>query len=145
VLDALGYWLTLAHREPTRAMIGAAASYAPGSGNFGNILGALNRKGLICYPRPGAAALTDDGLRIARTKGWTGTPLERAESILSGPQFTVLQAVARIGEASREEIAQTTGYAPGSGNFGNLLGALRTLTMIDYPAKGRVRIAEWLR
>lgn len=148
VLDALAWWAALGRKAPSRAMTGVAAEYAPGSGNFGNILGALNRRALITYPEPGLVALTQAGAAMARAPQAGGTPLESAQRFLSAPGWRVLEAVAAIAtakDASREAVADRAGYAAGSGNFGNLLGLLRTLTMIDYPAPGRVRLAEWLR
>ncbi len=145
VLDALAYWAALGIAEPTREMIGAASGYSPGSGNFGNLLGSLMRKDMIAYPRPGAASLTELGATQASLPRSLDPPLQRVKSILSDPQARVLQAVANRGSTTREEIAAATGYSAGSGNFGNLLGALRTLTMIDYPGPGRVAIAGWLR
>lgn len=41
--------------------------------------------------------------------------------------------------------ARATGYSPTSGGFGNLLGSLRTLGIIDYPSKGFVQLEDWVR
>ena len=39
-------------------------------------------------------------------------------------------------------MAAVAAYSPGSGNFQNLLGALRTGGLITYPSAGRVRLAS---
>lgn len=45
--------------------------------------------------------------------------------------------------ASRDQIAEESGYAAGSGNFNNLLGKLRTLSVVDYPQQGYAEITDW--
>ena len=60
---------------------------------------------------------------------------------LTGPQQKVLTPVieAHPDYIDRATIANVTGYSASSGGFNNLLGSLRTLGLIDYPAKGRVK------
>jgi hypothetical protein len=43
---------------------------------------------------------------------------------------------------TREQVAAVAGYKPGSGNFNNIIGALRTSGMIDIPQQGRVSLVN---
>ena len=46
---------------------------------------------------------------------------------------------------SRPDLAHKVGVSPTSGGgYDNNLGALRSAGMIDYPAPGTVRCADWL-
>lgn len=142
VLEALAFWDGLGIHQPTRVQVGNAAGYSPSSGGFANLLGTLRTAGHIDYPAGGCVALTEGGRAQAPTPDGR-TPIERVNSILSGPQERVLAAILR-GPGSREEIAEATGYSATSGGFANLLGSLRSLGLIDYPGKGQVEAADWL-
>lgn len=68
---------------------------------------------------------------------------------VTGPQQRILNAIAwwkgfGIDQPTNEQVAFMAGYSPGSGGFNNLKGSLRTLGLIDYPASGQVRAADWL-
>lgn len=43
---------------------------------------------------------------------------------------------------SREQVAAVAGYVPGSGNFNNLIGGLRTDNHVDIPQPGRVALSN---
>ncbi|MCW5697309.1 MAG: ATP-binding protein [Bauldia sp.] len=144
VIEALAFWSGLGFDRPTRIQVGVVAGYSPTSGGFGNLLGQLRTAGHIDYPASGLVSLTDTGRASAPEAGGTSV-VDRAMSILSGPQQRVLRAVLDArGDITREALGDATGYSPTSGGFGNLLGSLRTLGLIDYPAKGLVTAAEWL-
>lgn len=69
-------------------------------------------------------------------------PIIPAEG-LTGPQQRILNALAwwqafGIDRPTNEQAGFIAGYSPGSGNFNNLKGGLRTLGLIDYPAPGRL-------
>lgn len=144
VIEALSFWRSLGFDAPTKVQLAAVARYSPKSGGFGNLLGTLRTAGLIDYPQPGTVCLTEAGTAIAPPPG-VGTVRERVMSILSAPQQKILDVL--IGQAdtiSRDDLAGMTGYSAGSGGYGNLLGSLRSLGLIDYPARGLVVAEGWL-
>lgn len=144
ILEALAFWKSLGFDRPTRAQVGAAASYSPSSGNFGNLLGQLNTLGLIAYPSTGLVAITDAGSALA-TNADPRSARDRIGGILTGPQAKLLDALPQDGSPiSREELGEATGYSHTSGNFGNLLGQLRTLSLITYPQTGLVAVETWV-
>jgi len=148
VLDALA-WLASIGLQGDRLRVGFLAGYSPNSGNFNNLLGQLKAAGLVDYPRPGAVALTEAGEIFAPAPQYAITTSElhaRVLAKLRGPQRRVLEALlARYPtEATRDEIADEVGYSATSGNFNNILGSLRTLGVIDYPAPGYVRAGDLL-
>jgi hypothetical protein len=144
VLEALAFWRGLDIAWPTRTQVAAAAGYSPSSGGFANLLGTLRTAGLVDYPATGCVSLTANG-RARAGDGDVRPLLDRVHSILSAPQIRVLTAILAAGEISRDELARATDYSATSGGFANLLGSLRSLGFVDYPARGQVRAAEWLR
>lgn len=144
ILEALAFWKGLGFDRPTRAQVGAAASYSPGSGNFGNLLGQLNAAGLVTYPGTGLVSITDAGSALA-TNVDPRSARDRIGGILTGPQMKLLDALPQDGSPiSREDLGEATGYSHTSGNFGNLLGQLRTLSLITYPQTGQVAVETWV-
>jgi hypothetical protein len=142
VLDALA-WLDSIGLPGDRLRVGFLAGYSPNSGNFNNLLGGLRTSGLLDYPGPGQVALTEAGEALASPPAETVTTEQLHEKVLSklkGPQRRVLEdLISRYPEpATREEVAETVGYSPNSGNFNNILGSMRTLGIIDYPSRGYV-------
>jgi hypothetical protein len=66
---------------------------------------------------------------------------------LTGPQRRILDALAwwrafGIETPTSEQVGFVAGYAPGSGNFNNLKGGLRSVGLIDYPARGRMSLTD---
>jgi hypothetical protein len=75
-----------------------------------------------------------------------GTPVVASDGITKAQQ-RILNSLAwwqtfGIEQPTNEQVAFIAGYSPGSGNFNNLKGGLRTLALIDYPAPGRVSLTE---
>lgn len=74
-------------------------------------------------------------------------PAERGNGAISmtKSQHRILDALAwwrafGIETPTNEQAAFIAGYSPGSGNFNNLKGQLRSLELIDYPAPGRMQL-----
>lgn len=80
-------------------------------------------------------------------------PAGRAKSVpeinggiqITAPQQRVLDALAwwraiRVSPATRVQVALVAGYSQGSGGYGNLLGALRSAALIDYPSTGMISL-----
>lgn len=144
VLESLGFWVGLGIEQPTRTQVGVAAGYSPSSGGFANLLGTLRALGMIEYPASGHICLTIEGSKNC-LNGDDRSALDRAMSILSGPQRKVLGAIVERGTPmERHSLGKLTGYSPTSGGFANLLGSLRSIGLIDYPTTGYVVAADWL-
>lgn len=141
VLASLMFWLSTGEAAPTREQVAAVAGYAPGSGNFNNILGSLKSLDAVSYPTPGRVeCLVQYGQAPSLAEART-TLLDK---VLGGPHRKILLAMKDLpAPAKRDDIAQESGYAAGSGNFNNLLGKLRTLCVIDYPQQGYAEITAW--
>jgi hypothetical protein len=149
ILNALAWWLAFGLDQPTNEQVGFVAGYAPGSGNYNNIRGGLRAAGLIDYPSGGRLALTDAGLGVAEAPRLAVTREafhDQVRAKMSPSQLKLIEPIlAAYPEALKtDQLAEAAGYAAGSGNFNNLRGSLRTIGLIDYPASGQVRAADWL-
>lgn len=149
ILNAIAWWQAFGIEHPTNEQAGFIAGYSPGSGNFNNLKGGLRSVGLIDYPAPGKISLTEAGNEKATAPGIDLTREAFHNAVrakLKGPQLRLLDPVlaAYPESISSDAIADAAGYSPGSGNFNNLRGSLRSIGLIDYPSPGQVRAAEWL-
>jgi hypothetical protein len=149
VLDSLTWWEALGFSQPSKFQVGFTAGYRVGKnvgGTFGNILGSLRSNGLIAYPSAGTVSLTDEGRALAQLPDIEPTPegLQRAVfERLSATERRVLQGImeAYPEAISKQEAGQRARYTVGEnvgGTFGNILGKLRSLGLIDYPSAGQV-------
>lgn len=142
VLNSLAFWEKIGIKEPSRAQVAFVSGYAPGTGNFQNILGSLRTAGEISYPKPGTVRLESNrGIAMSVTEA-----REKIRSVLDDRELRVFDALRKLGgHTKRDAIAEASGYQPGTGNFQNILGRLRTLQIIDYPALGEAKITDWAR
>lgn len=149
VLDSLAWWASIGVDTPDKTQIGFLAGYrvsGNAGGTFGNILGALRGRGLLEYPSPGKGTLTPDGSRLARgpQDAPTTEVLQRAIfDRLDNPEGRVLRAIidAYPDQLTKQEAGARSGYTVtgnAGGTFGNILGRLRSLGVIGYPAPGKV-------
>jgi uncharacterized protein len=149
VLDALAWWRAIGVERPDKGQVGFMAGYRVGKnvgGTFGNILGTLRARGYLDYPSTGAAALTDKGLGVARPPATDPTTADLHRAIfdrLDGPEQRVLQVLidSYPDAITKQECGGRSGYTVGDnvgGTFGNILGRLRSLGLIDYPSAGHV-------
>jgi hypothetical protein len=143
ILDVLASFEAIGLESLERSMTAVMSDASPTSSSFGNNLGALRTKGLIEYPITGAVQLTADGRSLAHAGMAPGSldDLHAAwRSKLSGPQGAILgeliEAYPRA--IARDELAAMCEASPSSSSYGNNLGALRTLGVIDYPQRGEV-------
>lgn len=72
-------------------------------------------------------------------------PAAAASDAVPGPHRKVFQSLrfwSTVGyeQPSRVQVAAVAGYSAGSGNFNNILGAMKAAGRIDYPAPGAVCI-----
>ena len=87
--------------------------------------------------------LTDEGRNVAT---YPDSPMTLDDlqagfmAIITRPQRDILEVL--IAEyprgLSKTELADRTGYAESGGAFGNYLGRMRSMGIIDYPQKGMV-------
>jgi hypothetical protein len=143
IVDAVRWFEILGIAQPTRLQVAFIAGYKPTGGRFQNLLGELRRLGLIDYPTNGTVSLTEEGERLAgrpdipmSNEALHGAVAER----LDGSQAKLMAAlIERWPKAmTREQLAEATGYDVKGGRFQNLLGSLRTIGLVHYPARGHV-------
>jgi hypothetical protein len=141
ILDALAMGQSMGRTRLSRLWIGIFVKASPTSSAFGNNLGALRSAGLIDYV-DGQVQLTDAGLEKANP-----SPRISQKEALALLLNYLPPARRRIMEVllplmteaiGRDELAEAVNASPTSSAFGNNLGALRSLGMIDYPASGKV-------
>lgn len=148
VLDAIAWLNAVGFDQPTKIQVGFIAGYRVGKavgGTFGNLLGALRSDGFIDYPAAGRVWLLDAGVAIAETPRIAPTTEALQEAVfarLSDPEQRVLQVLIDVYPVpiAKQELGARAGYTVGpavGGTFGNILGRLRTLGLIDYPAAGQ--------
>jgi hypothetical protein len=149
VLDALAWLDVVGFPQPTKIQVGFIAGYRVGKkvgGTFGNVLGQLRAEGLIDYPNAGTVALTPEGSTVATVPDIERTTEGLQQAInarLAEPERRVLAGIiaAHPDPIGKQAAGEQAGYTVGSkvgGTFGNILGRLRSLGLIDYPAPGLV-------
>lgn len=140
ILDAIAWIESLGQPDADQAAVAFLAGYTVGGGAFNNPRGKLHTRGLIEY-RGGRLALTVSGHLLARiptkllnTDELHAAVLER----LPGPEGKILRVLLDVypKAVSHTELAERAGYSDGGGAFNNPRGRLRSLGLIDYPAKG---------
>lgn len=149
ILDALAEFEALGIGAPKKAVVAVWSGASSTSSSYGNNLGRLRALGLIDYPAGGAVALTAAGRAAARPAGTSPTRaalLDRWCGHVSGPQAKILceLAAAYPDAVGREGLADRTGASSSSSSYGNNLGALRSLGLIDYPRPGTVAATDLL-
>ena len=148
ILVALAQLVTIGQTTPERAMVAFWSEAPPTSGGFKNNLGALRTAGHIDYPQPGTVRLTESGRALAgeQQQPTTEEVFQRGLQLLTKAQQEILKVVRDVYPQSitREDLAERASVPVTSGGFKNNLGAMRTAGLLDYPATGTVRCAEWL-
>ena len=118
------------------------------SGGYFNNLGKLRSMGLIDYPNPGTARLTEEGRQKIGTVEAPSSEevIRRVESLLSGSQIRILEVLRVVypEPIAKDELAERSGQKSTSGGYFNNLGSMRTAGLLDYPRPGVVKAAEWL-
>lgn len=146
MLASIAWWVAMGHPQPSKAQVAAVAGWKITSGHLKNVAGGLRTAGLIDYPVAGHFALTKAGEAAAPAPDMTADFHDRLRSTLSGPQRSAFDALLQTGgPASRENLAAACGWEPTSGHVKNVLGSMRTLEIIDYPAPGMVDLQPWVR
>jgi len=145
LLGAIAWWAAHGHEAPTKAQVAAIAGWKVTSGHLKNVAGSLRSAGLIEYPQPGRFALTLQGRDKAPAPDLTLSFHDRLRGTLSGPQRMVFDVlITDRATLTRDALARACGWEPTSGHVKNVLGSLRTLEVIDYPAAGQVALQDWV-
>lgn len=143
VLDALAAFEGLGLRRVAKHHVAIWSKQSPKSSAYGNNLGALRSAGLIDYPAAGYVALTAAGRARARVT----TPIRSIAELhaawyqrLPAPQARILRVLIEHYPRAidRARLADQAEQSPTSSAYGNNLGALRSLGLIDYPQPGWV-------
>lgn len=146
ILQSLLWWQAAGIPEPSRYQTAFVAGYSV-NGHFNNLLGSMRTEGLIDYPGGGQVGLTPSGHKAALSAGGpVETPsrdglIDRVRAVLHNePKRRIFDALVHAGVAmSREDLANKSGYSV-NGHFNNVLGSLRSLGVIRYPAGGMVSL-----
>lgn len=141
IMTSLAYWKSIGHETPTREQVAAVAGYRPGSGNFNNIVGSLTTAGQTVVPSPGRLALNVEfeGMLPYEAR-------EKLLSVLENTQRRLVEAALKAGgDMTRDDLANRSGYAPGSGNFNNIAGSLTTIDILRRTGTGRLALSDWAR
>jgi Fe2+ or Zn2+ uptake regulation protein len=141
ILDALAMGQSMGRARLSRMWIAILVKASQTSSSFGNNLGALRSAGLIDY-QGGEVMLTDAGLgranpapRLSQTEALT-----LLLNYLTPARRKIMEVLLPLGgdAIARDKLAEAVNASPTSSSFGNNLGALRSLGMIDYPTSGQV-------
>lgn len=144
ILAALSWWHALGHRQPSRIMVASIAGFSPTASHFGNMVSALKSTGLVTYPStPGHLELTDAGFACADVPD-IGRARDAVRPRLNGAQQKIFDVLIQGGEMDRTDVAERAGFSPSASHFGNMVSALKSLGVIEYPSKGMLRISDWL-
>jgi len=144
ILAALGWWSALGHQQPTRVMVASIAGFSPTASHFGNMVSALKGMGLVGYPpTAGLLELTDAGVAVAEVPD-IGRARDAVRPRLNGAQQKIFDVLIRGGDMDRNDVAEQAGFSATASHFGNMVSSLKTLGVIEYPAKGVLRISSWL-
>jgi hypothetical protein len=132
-----------------KTQAGFIAGYKPKGGRFANLLGGLRRDGLVEYPQAGQIALTDAGRALGRDPGLPRTDEALHAAVLARldePQGRLMRPIlaAWPNRISRADVAAEADYDAAGGRFANLIGSLRTLGLIEYPAPGQAKARDIL-
>jgi hypothetical protein len=149
ILDSLAALAAFGVAQPPKETLAAHAGVPHTSGGYRNNLSALRTAGLIDYPTPGAAALTDAGRAKANAPERAPTLRELHQAwlqIVTRPQAVLLELLIDAYPAALDKtvLAQRAGVPASSGGYRNNLSHLRTMRAIDYPAAGSARAADIL-
>lgn len=148
ILDACAWMESIGIQQPKQTAVAFLAGYTVGGGAFNNPRGALRTMGLIDY-RGDAIVLTAAGRSRANapTAPLTNDELHaHVMQQLPNPEQKILRVLldAYPKSVDNDDLAREAGYEPGGGAFNNPRGRLRTLGLVDYPERGKVRAAELL-
>ena len=148
ILNAMAWLESIGVTEPEQTAVAFLAKYTVDGGAFMNPRGKLRVKGLISY-NGSKLSLTQAGRLLAEAPDETLTTEElhrKVLSVLPNPEQRLLKPlIERYPEdMSHEELAELSEYTFGAGAFNNPRGRLKTLGLVEYTQKGRIKAADLL-
>lgn len=149
LLKSLAWWKVMGHDQPSRTQVAAIARWKPKGSNLRNRLSELSSKGLVTYPSDGRVQLTPEGEALAPAPDRNDVLLECVREICSGPMQTLFDQLVTFrckgrDTVDRAELAQAVGWEPGGSNLRNRLTELSAIEVVEYPARGTVRLQDWV-
>lgn len=142
-----GLWLeTKLRRLPTRQQLGVLLGVRFDTGTFESDLGRLRSSGLVDYPQSGVVEVTETGAMVATSLETKWSLRAGMTKLLEPRHIRTLDLLEKHRSGlSREDIGKALGVKHNTGTFESDLGKLRTLTLLEYPSKGHVRLCDWVR
>lgn len=146
ILDVMAWWEAIGSASGDKNTIAFLAGVSPNSSGHQNNMGSLRSSGLIEYPGPGLAILTQDGRARANPPD---APLnsEALQSAvlakLNPPMRAILEKLLEDNKVwTKADLADALSVSANSSGHQNNLGRLRSLGFIKYPAGGQVQVAD---
>lgn len=141
ILASLSFWKSIGYESPTRDQVAAVAGYSPIGGAFGNPIGKLRSNNIIDYPSSGFVRLVNEHFSSSMA---TDEAKNMMLSILGGPEKRIIDAFEGSNDnMSRADVAAKAGYNPIGGAFGNPVGRLCTLGILEKPSSGMLKLSDW--
>lgn len=149
ILAELAMFESLRITPLPKKMLAAASGVSHSSSGYDKNLSTLRTKGMIDYPSPGMIALSDPGRSVAppiEEPAYPAAMLERCKEVISGPQFRILEELFRAypDAIDRTTLAEKVGQSETSSGYDKNISTLRSAGMVEYPAQGQVKAANWL-
>jgi Mn-dependent DtxR family transcriptional regulator len=143
ILNSLGWLEEIGKGEASRTQLALLSEMKPTGGYYNNMVGALRTAGMLTYPTGGSVRLTDAGRALAQVDEVPQTSEEFQKQVLGMVNALQKKILAHLIEhypdpVTREDLAEAVGASADGGYFNNMVGALRTLGVIDYPGQGMV-------
>ena len=149
LLDSLARLESIGVKPANHFSMAFFARYKPTSGNFSNLRGKLRAKGLVRYMSGATTELTEEGAALANTPDRPPTTGELHATVLGMVSTAQRRLLAPLLEhwpngLSNDELAEESKYKATSGNFSNLRGQLRSLSLVTYSGPGETTAADML-
>lgn len=149
LLEALGEAEAIGRKEISRSWLAFIAGVSPLSSGFEKNVSTLSAKGMLRYPSSGRVALTDHGRALVPPIAevlTTNSLLDRVCHLLSGPQATLLRILHKEfpNSLDRPTLAHMASVSDRSSGFEKNVSTLSGRELVEYPAQGEVKCAEWL-
>ena len=149
ILDAVRWLESVNVTEAARPQVAFLANQSSKSSAFERHLAAVEKAGLIYYPRPGYVGLTEAGRYRAAAPDTPLTTEQLQETIidrLPPPQGNIVRTLAKCfpGELTRDELARETNQSATSSAFERHVAAVEQFGFVRYPRAGAVVATEVL-
>ncbi len=142
ILDAVA-WLQSIGIQAKRNQVALVCEVSAKSGGYRANVSTLSGAGLLTYPGPDRLALTEAGAAVARIPPINPTVAELQASLLSrltNPQADIMRALIQAfpEDLGREDVATIVGVSAASGGYRANVSTLSGLSLLRYPAQGRL-------